>query len=68
MEKKGLWYVAKGLEGLGMILVLVGLLLSIDMGMRDQGLESMAYEGKGLMFGGGLFLLGWVLERVIGSR
>lgn len=66
--RKGLWYVAKGLEAVGMLVVLVGLLLSIDLGMKDQGLESMAYEGKGLLVGGGLFVAGWLLERGIGSR
>ena len=68
MKGKGLWYLAKALEGIGMLLVLVGLLMSIDLGMKDQGLESMAYEGKGLLYGGGLFVLGWLLERGIGSR
>ena len=68
MSKRHLWYLAKTLEFLGMVLVLVGLLMSIDLGMRDEGLASMAYEGKGLLLGGGLFFIGWMIERAIGAR
>jgi uncharacterized membrane protein len=68
VTKKHLWYLAKTLEALGMILVLVGLVMSIDLGMRDEGLASMAYEGKGLLLGGGLFVVGWLLERSVGAR
>lgn len=63
-----LWYLAKGLEALGMIVVLVGLVLSIRLGMNDEGLESMRYEGMALAWGGGLFVLGWLLERAMGAR
>jgi len=59
---------AKGMEGLGMLVVLVGLVMSIELGFRDEGLESMRYEGYALLLGGGLFLGGWVLERAIGTR
>lgn len=68
MSRRHLWYVAKGLEGLGMVLVLVGLLMSVQLGFEDRGLESMAYEGKGLLVGGGLFFAGWLLERRLGAR
>ena len=63
-----LWVVAKVLEGVGMVLVLVGVVLSINLGFRDEALESMRYEMQGLIFGGGLFALGWVLERLSGGR
>ena len=66
--KRNLWYVAKGLEGIGLLLVLAGLLMSIQLGMDEQALDSMAYEGKGLLFGGGLFFVGWLLERSLGTR
>ena len=62
------WNFAKFLEGLGMVLVLVGLLMSIDMGMEDEGLKSMKYEGLGLAWGGGIFFAGWLLERSLGAR
>ncbi len=70
MSSRGriLWYLAKLLEGVGMILVLVGLVMSVQLGFEDRGLESMAYEGKGLLIGGGLFVAGWILERSIGAR
>ncbi|MFT5285277.1 MAG: hypothetical protein ACI8TQ_001439 [Planctomycetota bacterium] len=51
-----------------MLLVLVGLLMSIDMGMEDEGLKSMKYEGLGLAWGGGIFFAGWLLERSLGAR
>jgi hypothetical protein len=68
VPRRNLWYVAKTLELVGMVLVLVGLVMSIDLGMRDEGLASMAYEGKGLLLGGALFVTGWILERSIGTR
>jgi hypothetical protein len=63
-----LWLVAKGLEGLGMVVVLVGVVLSIQLGFQDEGLESMRYEGMSLLGGGALFVAGWMLERRIGAR
>ena len=68
MRKEWLWYLAKGLEGVGMLVVLVGLVISIQLGMDEDGLASMRYEGQALMLGGGLFVLGWALERSIGGR
>jgi hypothetical protein len=62
------YYLAKGLESIGMLVVLVGLVMSIELGFRDEGLESMRYEGYALLVGGGLFVGGWVLERVLGTR
>lgn len=66
--KQWLWYLAKFLEGLGMVLVLVGLMASINLGLQEEGLKSMAYEGYGLLVGGGLFILGWLFERSLGTR
>ena len=63
-----LWLLAKGLEGIGMVVVLAGLVLSIQLGFQDQGLQSMKYEGYALLGGGALFLLGWLLERRLGAR
>lgn len=68
MSKRNLWYLAKTLEGIGMVIVLVGVAMSVDLGLEDRGLESMAFEGRGLLLGGGLFVAGWILERTIGAR
>ncbi len=69
MKSPWVYYLAKGLEGLGMVVVLIGVLMSIQLGIgEEEGLESMKAESYGLAIGGGLFLLGWMLERAIGSR
>jgi len=68
MKSRRLWWLAKGLEGLGMVVVLVGVSLSIKLGMDEQGLASMQYESIGLLAGGALFVAGWLLERRIGAR
>jgi hypothetical protein len=66
--RSGLWWLAKGLEGLGLLVVLVGVFMSISLGLEDEGLGSMAAEMKGLVWGGGMFLAGWLLERRLGAR
>ena len=66
--KRNLWYVAKALEGIGMLVVLVGVFMSIDLGLQEEGLKSMGIEFRGLALGGGLFVAGVLLERTIGSR
>lgn len=63
-----LWLLAKGLEGLGMVVVLVGLVTSIRLGFQEEGLKSMKYESYALVAGGGIFLVGMLLERRIGAR
>lgn len=63
-----LWLLAKGLEGLGMVIVLVGLVLSIQLGFQEEGLKSMKYESYALVAGGSIFLVGLLLERRIGAR
>ncbi len=65
---RSLWLLAKGLEGLGMVVVLVGLVLSIQLGFEDEGLKSMKYESYALVGGGAIFLAGMILERRIGAR
>jgi len=67
-QRPWLWYLAKGLEGIGLLAVLWGLVVSVSLGMDDEGLESMKAEGYGLAIGGVLFLAGWAIERGIGSR
>ena len=63
-----LYTVAKVLQGIGLIVILVGLMLSVQLGMNDDGMESMYSEAYGLAAGGGLFLLGWFIERSVGGR
>ncbi len=65
---RNLWILAKALEGLGMVIVLVGLVLSIQLGFQDEGLKSMKYESYALLAGGAIFLLGMLIERRIGAR
>jgi hypothetical protein len=66
MSKALLWKLGKGLELLGLVVVLAGVLLSIDLGLKEEGLKSMGVEFQGLGIGGGLFLLGYLLERAGG--
>ncbi|NUP95423.1 MAG: hypothetical protein HUU28_04590 [Planctomycetaceae bacterium] len=68
MGRRGLYWFAKTLEGVGMIVVLVGVFVSMTEGFEGRGLESMAYEFQGLMIGGGLFLVGVLIERKLGTR
>ena len=50
------------------MVVLAGLVGSVNLGMQEEGLESMRFEGMGLLAGGALFLCGFLLERVSGTR
>lgn len=68
MQGRAMWWVAKILEGIGMVVVLVGVFVSMTEGFEGRGLESMAYEFQGLMVGGGLFLVGVLIERKLGTR
>ncbi len=68
MSNSWVYYLAKGLEGLGLVVVLVGVLMSINLGLEEEGLESMKVEFYGLGAGGVLFVLGVMLERSVGSR
>lgn len=68
MQRSWIWYAAKACEGIGLLVVLWGLVMSMKLGMHEEGLKSMAVEGYGLMIGGALFLVGWLIERGIGTR
>lgn len=61
------WQAGRALQGIGLLVVLVGVLMSVDAGMRDQSLESQRMELTGLALGGGLFLAGWVVTRAVGG-
>lgn len=62
------WRLAKGLEFVGMVVVLAGLVASMSLGVGEDGLKSMAYSGYGLLWGGLIFLAGYAIERRIGAR
>jgi hypothetical protein len=66
MPRKLIWGLAKLLQGVGLVVVLVGLFWSISLGLEEEGLKSMVYEFRGLFVGGALFVVGVVLERVAG--
>ena len=68
MGRGALWKLAKGLEGLGLVVILVGVFMSISLGFQDRGLDSMGLEFQGLALGGVLFAIGWLLERRLGAR
>ena len=64
MSKKLTWGLGKLLQGVGLVVVLVGVVWSISYGLEDEGLKSMMYEFRGLAVGGALFTVGWLLERL----
>ncbi len=68
MTRGGWWWLAKVLEGVGLLVVLAGVFVSMSLGLEDQGLGSMLAETRGLVIGGALFLAGWLLERRLGTR
>lgn len=68
MKKATIWRFAKFLELAGMCIVLAGLVMSISLGMDEEGLKSMAYSGYGLIYGGLIFMAGYFLERGMGAR
>ncbi len=68
MSKHQLWILAKGLEGIGMVVVLVGLVLSVELGFRDEGMTSQYAELIALLSGLFLFGLGFLIEKLSGIR
>ncbi len=66
--QRWLWYLAKLLEGVGMVVVLVGLMMSVGFGFDGESLKSQTYEAWGLVWGGGMFVVGWIMERILGTR
>lgn len=68
MSRDFVYKLAKILEAVGLIVVLVGVSLSIHLGFEDEELASMREEFRGLLVGGVLFLIGYILERWAGRR
>ena len=65
---RSVYFLAKALEGAGLLVVLIGCVWSMFLGFRDRGLESMGIELRSLVGGAILFAAGWMLERAMGSR
>ena len=65
---RAIWFLAKLLEGAGLVVILVGVLFSMGLGFQDRGLESMQIEFRGLALGAVLFAAGWLVERSVGTR
>jgi len=63
IDSKTVWRFAKLLELVGLAIVLAGVLMSIDLGLKEEGLKSMGVEFQGRGSGGGGFLIGYLLER-----
>ena len=59
---------AKVLEGAGLLVILLGVYLSVNLGFKDRGLESMNIEFRGLALGAALFACGILLERSLRTR
>jgi hypothetical protein len=68
MQHNSLWWLAKILQGAGLVVILVGLSLSIGLGLGEEGLASMQMEMQGLALGGALFLAGYLLAQRSGGR
>ncbi len=68
MSKHHLWILAKALEGLGMVVVLIGWVLSVELGFRDEGMSSQYAELIALLAGMVLFATGFAIERLTGTR
>ena len=64
---KLVWQLGRALQGIGLLVVLVGVLMSVDAGMQDESLKSQRMELVGLGLGGGLFLAGWAVTRAVGG-
>ncbi|MEM7516204.1 MAG: hypothetical protein AAF368_04670 [Planctomycetota bacterium] len=67
-NKRHLWTLAKALEGIGMVVILIGLVLSVQLGFRDEGMESQYAELIGLLAGLFIFGVGFLIERLAGFR
>jgi hypothetical protein len=63
MSPRTWWWIAKSLQGAGLLVVLVGVFWSVSAGFEGEGLASMEHEFRGLFVGGGLFCVGVVIER-----
>jgi hypothetical protein len=61
MSPRNLLVVAKVLEGVGLVVILVGVAISVGLGFEEEGLASMRAEFEGLAAGGALFLVGGLL-------
>lgn len=63
---RALGLIGKGLQALGLLIVLVGLVVSIGLGSMEQGLHAMWVELQALFGGALLFAIGTFLQRRAG--
>jgi hypothetical protein len=63
MSRRAWWWLAKALQGAGLLIVLVGVFFSMSLGFEGEGLASMEHEFRGLFIGGAAFLAGVLIER-----
>ncbi len=68
MSTRSMLVAAKFLEGVGLVVILVGVTISMGLGFEEEGLASMRAEFQGMAVGGALFLVGWLLERAANRR
>ncbi|MFT7676476.1 MAG: hypothetical protein ACI8QC_000447 [Planctomycetota bacterium] len=63
-----LYKLAKFLEGLGLLIILAGVMMSVQLGMNDDTMKSMTSELYGLGIGAAIFGAGFLIERSLGAR
>lgn len=63
-----LYKLAKFLEGLGLLIILAGVMMSVQLGMNDDTMKSMTSELYGLGIGATMFAAGFLIERSLGAR
>ena len=68
MSARHLALLGKALQGIGLLVTLVGVVVSIGLGQMEQGLSSMAIELQALLVGVALFAIGTLLLRGAGGR
>ncbi|TAH36427.1 MAG: hypothetical protein EYC70_11555 [Planctomycetota bacterium] len=56
------YVLGRALQVMGMAVVLVGLALSVSLGLQEEGLSSMQYEMMALLGGGILFVAGRLIQ------
>lgn len=66
MGSSRIFLLGKALQALGLIVILVGVVVSIGLGRMEQGLESMWVELQALLAGVLLFAAGTFLLRLGG--
>lgn len=64
--KHFLYQTGRALQVVGMAIVLIGIFLSVEEGIREtgtSGFRSMAIEFRYFGIGGAVFIVGWMINR-----